>query len=82
MAEMFSAAINSSKTGYQIDANRIREIRKIVGHKYPDFLMKTSSYQSESILGILNRKALNFETQNPQLFEGQDINDSINTSAK
>ncbi|CAF1034913.1 unnamed protein product [Rotaria sordida] len=82
MAEMFSAAINSGKTGYQIDANRIREIRKIVGHKYPDFLMKTSLYQSEPILDILYRKTLNFKTQNPQLFEGQDINDSINTSAK
>ncbi|CAF3739106.1 unnamed protein product, partial [Rotaria sp. Silwood1] len=78
MAEMFSAAIDFGKTGYQIDTNRIEEIRKIVGHKYPDFLMKTSSYQSESILGILYRKALNFKTQNPQLFEGQDINASIN----
>ncbi|CAF4582441.1 unnamed protein product, partial [Rotaria sp. Silwood2] len=82
MAAMFSAAIDSGKTGYQTDTNRIKEIRKIVGYKYPDFLMKTLSYQSESILGIIYRKALNFKTQNPQLFEGQDINDSINTSTR
>ncbi|CAF5167390.1 unnamed protein product, partial [Rotaria sp. Silwood1] len=76
MAEMFSAA------RYQIDRDRIKEIRKIVGNIYPDFLMKNPSYQSQSILGILYRKALDFKNQNPKLFEGQDINDSTNIFTK
>ncbi|CAF1332700.1 unnamed protein product [Rotaria sp. Silwood1] len=82
MAEMFSAAIDSGKTGYQIDRDRIKEIRKIVGNIYPDFLMKNPSYQSQSILGILYRKALDFKNQNPKLFEGPDINDSTNIFTK
>ncbi|CAF2732560.1 unnamed protein product [Rotaria sp. Silwood2] len=82
MAEMFSAAIDSGKTGYQINKDRILEIRKIVGNIYPDFLMKKPSYQSQSILGILYRKALDFKNQNPKLFEGQEMADSINPSTK
>ncbi|CAF1146461.1 unnamed protein product [Rotaria sordida] len=82
MAEMFSAAIDSGKTGYQIDRNRIKEIRKIVGNKYPDFLMKNPSYESQSILGILYRRALEFKNQHSTLFNGQDMNDSTNSSTK
>ncbi|CAF4060399.1 unnamed protein product [Rotaria sordida] len=82
MAEMFSAAIDSGKTGYQIDRNRIKEIRKIVGTKYPDFLMKNPSYESQSILGILYRRALEFKNQHSTLFKGQDMNDSTNSSTK
>ncbi|CAF1034878.1 unnamed protein product [Rotaria sordida] len=82
LTNMFSAAIDSGKTGYQIDINRIKEIQILVGHKYPDFLMKTPSYESQSILGILYRQALNFKNQNPQLFEDQDMNNSANISTK
>jgi carbon starvation protein CstA len=74
--------VDSGKTGYQIDRKRIQEIRKISGFVYPDFLMKKCSYQSQSILGILFRRAVDFKNQNQHLFEDQDTIVSINSSAK
>lgn len=74
--------VDSGKTGYQIDRERMREIRKIAGSKYPDFLMKKCSYQSQSILGILYRRAVEFKNKNLNLFEGQDIDDPINSFIK
>jgi len=74
--------VDSGKTGYQIDRERMKQIRKIVGNVYPDFLMKNRSYPSQSILGILYRKALDFKNQNPTLFEVQDINNSLVSFAK
>ncbi|CAF5147437.1 unnamed protein product, partial [Rotaria sp. Silwood1] len=47
-----------------------------------DFLMKKNSYQSQSILGILYRRVLDFKNQNTKLFQYQDVNDSINSSTK
>jgi hypothetical protein len=44
--------------------------------------MKTSSYKSQSILGNLYRRALDFKKQNPNLFEAQDSNDSTNFFTK
>jgi hypothetical protein len=78
----FSIIVDSGKTGYQIDKERIKQIRKIVGNIYPDFLMKNPSYPSQSILGILYRKALDFKNQNPTLFEVQDINNPLVPFAK
>ncbi len=74
--------VDSGKTGYEIDRRRMKEIRKIVGSTYPDFLMKKSSYPSQSILGILYRRALEFKNKNPNLFEGQDIDDPTNSFIK
>ncbi len=73
-----SFIVDAGKTGYQIDRKRITEIRKIAGFVYPDFLMKQSSYPSQSILGILYRRALQFRNENPKLFEGEDTNVSTN----
>ncbi|CAF0997471.1 unnamed protein product [Adineta steineri] len=60
MANMFSIAIDSGKTGCSIDQTRLREIQKLVGSTYPDYLMGKKSYQSQSILGKLYRNALEF----------------------
>ncbi len=49
--------VDSGKTGYEIDRERIKSIRKMTGSSYPDFLMKNRSYPSQSILGILQASA-------------------------
>ncbi|CAM4813503.1 unnamed protein product [Rotaria magnacalcarata] len=79
LADMFSAAIDSGKTGYQINKDRIKEIRKIVGSTYPDFLMKKPSYQSQSILGILYRRAADLKKANSNSSEDHET-DSSKTS--
>ncbi|CAF3664218.1 unnamed protein product [Rotaria socialis] len=76
LADMFSAAIDSGKTGYEINKDRIKEIRKIVGSTYPDFLMKKPSYQSQSILGTLYRRAVDFKQMNSNSSEDHGTNSS------
>jgi hypothetical protein len=55
--------VDSGKTGYVIDKERIQKIREDYGQTYPDFLMKygKSFYQSKSILGILYRNAVAYK---------------------
>ncbi|CAF3170689.1 unnamed protein product [Rotaria sp. Silwood2] len=72
LANMFSAAIDSSKTGYVADRKRINQIRKLVGKLYPDFLMKNNSYESQSILGKLYRLALEYKNKNSDKFRNQE----------
>jgi len=37
---LISSIVDSGKTGYVINKERIQEIREKYGHTYPDFLMK------------------------------------------
>lgn len=75
-----SIVVDAGKTGYQIDKHRIQEIRKIVGNKYPDFLQKTKSpsYPSETILGILYRRAVSFKNGTLNLSQVHNVNNSVN----
>ncbi|CAF1106381.1 unnamed protein product [Adineta ricciae] len=75
MARMFASAIDSGKTGYTIDKNRIQTIRNEYGKCYPDFLMKydKSFYKSQSIVGILYRNA--------RLFNKKDFESLANAFA-
>ncbi|CAF1424261.1 unnamed protein product [Rotaria sp. Silwood1] len=82
LANMFSAAIDSSKTGYVADRQRINQIRKLVGKLYPDFLMKDNSYESQSILGKLYRQALEYKNKNSDKFLNQKISLNKNTYDK
>ncbi|CAF1118346.1 unnamed protein product [Rotaria sordida] len=79
LATMFSAAIDSSKTGYVIDRKHIKEIRKPYGTIYPDFLMKVNSYESQSIVGKLYRQAIEYKNANLDSFRNQDMNLQANT---
>jgi len=79
---LFLNLVDSGKTGYIIDREQIRQIRKLTGSKYPDFLMKKNSYSSESILGILYRKALQFIEKNPSLFDDEDLDNPSNCFSK
>jgi hypothetical protein len=56
---LFYFIVDSGKTGYVINKERIHEIREKYGQKYPDFLMKYGKnyYQSKSIIGALYRNA-------------------------
>ncbi|CAF3141033.1 unnamed protein product [Rotaria sp. Silwood2] len=73
LATMFSAAIDSSKTGYIIDRKRLSQIRKSYGTIYPDFLMKAKSYESQSIAGKLYRQAIEYKNANLDRFRNQTM---------
>lgn len=60
--------VDAGKTGYQVNRDRLTEIRKITGYVYPDFLLKDNSYPSETILGVLYRKGAQFKRKNANLF--------------
>ena len=68
--------VDSGKTGYTVDKNRIQTIRNKYGQRYPDFLRKSgkSSYKSQSIVGILYRNA--------QLFQKNDVGSLANAFAQ
>lgn len=72
--------VDAGKTGYVIDRKVIADIRKQYGSNYPDFLMKKNSYESQSILGKLYRKALEFKNSNPDHFKNQRLNFHSNTN--
>ncbi len=57
-------------------------IRKMTGYVYPDFLMRDHSYPSQSILGILYRKAVQFKKENPDRFNDANTDDLMNYSAQ
>lgn len=77
-----SLIVDAGKTGCQIDRQRVKEIRKMTGSTYPDFLMKNRSYPSQSILGVLYRRALQFKNENPRLFEGEGLDDPTSRVAQ
>ncbi|CAF4720264.1 unnamed protein product [Rotaria sp. Silwood1] len=79
LATMFSAAIDSAKTGYVINRKRLSQIRKTYGTIYPDFLMKNNSYESQSIVGKLYRQAIEYRNANPERFRNQDMDLHANT---
>ena len=68
--------VDSGKTGYTVDKNRIQTIRNKYGQSYPDFLMKfgKSFYKSQSIVGILYRNA--------RLFQKNDVGSLTNAFAQ
>ena len=55
--------VDSGKTGYVVNKERIQEIRKIYGQEYPDFLIRYGKpfYPSKFILGILYRNAVAYK---------------------
>ncbi len=62
---MISCIVDSGKTGYVINKERIQEIREKYGQRYPDFLMKYGKdyYQSKSIIGTLYRNACFYQKE-------------------
>jgi hypothetical protein len=54
----------------------------MTGYVYPDFLMRDHSYPSQSILGILYRKAVQFKKENPDRFNDANTDDLMNYSAQ
>jgi len=66
LAELFSLAVDSPKTGKFIDKAQIAPYRHKYCSAYPTFLRKyeQNSYESSEILGILYRKALDIWTKN------------------
>lgn len=65
--------VDAGKTGFTVDRSVISKIRqsvKINGRtEYPDFLMKTNSYESQSIVGQLYRKANEYFQSHAELRE-------------
>ena len=72
--------VDAGKTGYQVKRERLTAIRKITGYIYPDFLMRDNSYPSQSILGILHRRALQFKKENATLFNDVNTDEHMNYS--
>lgn len=66
LAELFSLAVDSPKTGKFIDKTQIAPYRHKHCSAYPTFLRKyeDNSYESSEILGILYKKALAIWTKN------------------
>ncbi len=62
----FVRLVDSGKTGYVINKERIQKIREKYGQEYPDFLMKYGKryYQSNSIVGMLYRNAVFYKKGN------------------
>lgn len=61
LAELFPRAIDSVKTGEQINMERVNQLREEYCQSYPNWLMKDDklSYESKSINGHLFNKAQN-----------------------
>ena len=55
--------VDSGKTGYIVDRQRLQSIRAQYAKKYPDFLEKhpSKTYISDSIVGQLYRNALKYK---------------------
>ncbi len=79
---MISFLVDAGKTGYQVNRDRLTAIRKMIGYAYPDFLLKENSYPSQTILGILYRKGLQFKRENSNLFKEGNIDEQINYLAQ
>lgn len=77
-----SFLVDAGKTGYQVSRGRLTAIRKMTGFIYPDFLMRDNTYPSQSILGILYRKALQFKKENSNRFNDENTDDLMNYSAQ
>ena len=63
LANLFPRAIDSIKTGEQINMERVDQLREKHCHSYPTWMMKDdkSSYKNESINGRLFEKAQNLQ---------------------
>ena len=74
--------VDSGKTGYIVDRQRIQSIRSKYVEKYPDFLRRPvwQSYNSKSIVGRLYQNAMKYrngkENELDEIFSQLDLNDS------
>ena len=67
LAELFSRAIDSAKTGEQIDMTHVNELREKYCQDYPTWMMKKDklSYKSQTINGRLFDKAQDLRIDGP-----------------
>jgi len=86
LAKMFSSAVDSGKTGYIVDRQRIQSIRTQYVEKYPDFLRRPvwQTYKSKSIVGRLYQNAVKYrygkENEIEMIFSQLNLNDSTSSS--
>ncbi|CAF0799843.1 unnamed protein product [Didymodactylos carnosus] len=79
LAKLLCTAIDSSKTGIVIDMKYIRLLKQKY-KKYPDFMQKQPSYESQSICGILYRFGLLFKKNDMKALDEQFFRLALNTS--
>lgn len=80
-------SVDSGKTGYIVDRQRIQSIRAQYVEKYPDFLRRPvwQTYKSKSIVGRLYQNAVKYrygkENEIEMIFSQLNLNDSTSVGS-